>query len=683
MFASGIRFLALAALPALIVLSIPSRSAAQEGEEPGTGEGLGAVVVSASRTAEALREVSSNVTVITGEQVERSAANDLSDVLIQQGFWLSDNGSSKTVQIRGMNSDVLDFTQIQSRVLILVNGRRTGAVHVDQIPVENVERIEIVRGPSAVQYGTSALGGVINVITKKGESDSFTAALEVGFGSYGLNRESFSFTGGRGPFDFAGSFSYEERDSITTLYGTKYNRTSSEKKNVSLEAGYTFNGLHRIGISYAHTRNNNEWPSVGLRDYLGDPSIERDLGRNYGNYILSIETAGITYDGATEEGTFDWSAFFSKSTSEHFSFTRNDYTGYGDNASETFQHVTNVGASVGYNGDLLDFRLGFDYIEYKIKGTYNGDNVADDLGIYASAKIKPMGETLFVSLGGRYDKFGFENFLPEGGSKSKSHFSPSVGVSYLPKEWLKLRANYSEGMRMPAAYEYMGEMSAAFPYHPNPDLQPEESKTWEAGLDVDYRFLSGSFTYFHTDWENRITQGSHPSGNGNWYFNLKESEISGLEAALSADLGEAFELGFRLRPYVNFTYLTKRKNKDPEQVAKASNDSTLPYVPRWTLSYGVSFNHPGIDLEANVNAVHMGDILYHNEFIGYHFTKGSEFVALDLAVEKGLFEIGPEGKYGKLKLRVEAKNLLGSKNETYMDYPGPGRNFYVGLKWVY
>ncbi|MDR1080692.1 MAG: TonB-dependent receptor [Deltaproteobacteria bacterium] len=597
-----------------------------------------------------------------------------------------DVGGSKTVQIRGMHSDSTDNTKLRSKVLLLVNGRRTGTVHVDQIPVENVERIEIIRGPSAVQYGTSALGGVINVITRKGEKDTFSATLEAGFGSFGLNRESFSFSGGYGPFDFSGSFGYEERDSIKTLYHVKLPHSSAERKFVNLDAGYTFNDIHRIGMSYSHTRKNDEWPMVPFRVYLDMRKSGENLDQDYGNYILSIESAGLTYDGSTDDGTFDWSAFFTKSEYERLGTTRNAYYYEPLNRFSTFQHVTNAGASAGYDGKYLDVDLGFDFTEYKISGSTDGDNVAKDLGIYLSTKIKPMGESFLISLGGRYDKFSFDDNLPGTASMSKTHFSPSLGLSYLPVEWLKLRANYSSGLRVPSAFEYLGDTTGIYRTQPNPDLKPEESNTWEFGLDVDYRFISGSLTYFHTDWKNRIHWEQYPGSQNyldGWYVNIKDSKISGLEAVFSADLGEAFDLGYQLRPYLNYTYYTKRKNKDEDSINRYDNDDTLPFIPRWTLAYGVTFKHAGIDLLANANAVHMGSIRSVNYLTYEYFTKSSEFVTLDLAVEKGLFEIGTDGKYGKLKLRVEAKNILDSKNETYRDFPGPGRNFYVGLKWVY
>jgi vitamin B12 transporter len=684
MFCKGKYFFALAVITLLLMLFQGTAMAQGGSGTGGPSDLLGQVVVTAGRTAQLLKEVSSNITVISGEDVELAAADDLSQLLRQQGFYMIDYGASSYVQIRGMHST--ENTQDRARVLVLVNGRRTGVVQVNQVPLANVERIEIIRGPSAVQYGTSALGGVINVITKRGEGDTFTATVEAGFGSFGLNKSMFSFRGGYQNFDFSGSASYIERDSITPsekVGGQRFPHTSFKEKSVMLELGYTFNDRHRFGVNFSNLVTDLEWPTIGYRDYLhslaaGNPV--NSLDQDYGMYHTEIKTFGFTYDGATEDGTFDWSVFFSKSQYRRPSRSINMAWFQDWDTNFTWQDVINWGASAGYNSGIIDVDLGVDYVRYKNQGLFDGDNVSKDLGIYMTAVIKPLGESLYISLGGRYDNFSMENRDPKlsmFGSRSKTVFNPSVGVSYLPFEWLKLRANYSEGLRMPSAFEYTGGQGY-YLYYPNPDLQPEESKTFEFGFDVGYKFLSVSLTYFHTDWRNKIIGVERTGGlPGWWYINLKDSVVAGYELTANADLGEAFGLDFEIRPYISYTYLNKRINKDTERWVR--NSSTLPYTPRWTLAYGVTVNHPGIDLQFNVNAAHTGDVVLTYPAID----KGSEFVALDMSIEKGLWEIGSNGQYGKLKLRVEAKNILDSKNEIYYNYPGPGRSFYVGLKYVY
>ncbi|MDR2611581.1 MAG: TonB-dependent receptor [Deltaproteobacteria bacterium] len=679
----------LSAIALLAALAAPPASAlAQDGSEVSgaAADRLSTVVVSASRTAEQLREVSSNITVLTAEDIERAPADNLGKLLQQQGFWSVDYGATQFVEIRGMYST--GNTQPQALVLILVNGRRTGIQEVNRVPIANVERVEIIRGPAAVQYGTSAMGGVINVITKRGQGDFLTGTVEAGFGSFGLAKEVFTISGGVGNFDFSGSFSHVQRGDIKVSLGggVKIPHTMLNQHNVMADVGYTFLGRHRIGVNYSFDRAVSEWPAGDFRDYLPDILAGSNLDNNYGQYTTDVKTAGVTYDGSTEGGSFDWSLFYSATTYRRPS-TGNDPT-YGHSTNYTNQDLRNWGASLGFNSRYFDVDLGVDHIQYKIRGLYDGRSVSEDLGVYLSSKLKLLDDSLFISLGGRYDTFSFENQEDDAGqfpARSKSNFSPSVGVAFLPLDWLKLRANYSEGFRMPTAFEYAGGLSGGWPYYPNPNLQPEESKTTEFGFDVDYRFLSASFTYFFTDWQNKILSQTRPAPlDGSWYVNIKRAKISGIELALSADLGDAFSWGFSLKPYLNFTRYTKAVSLDETQRLVDGSDR-LPVIPAWTLAYGVTVDHRGIDLSANINAVQMGTV-YHNIRWGTPprvVAHKPGLVSVDLSVEKGLFALGKDGDKGTIKLRFEARNIFDNDNEVYYNYPGPGRNFYVGLKYVY
>jgi vitamin B12 transporter len=690
----GMMFIAWASFTVMLVL-LCKISMAQDGTpEIGSTDYLGTVVVTVGRATEQIREVTSNVTVISGAAVELAAADDLAQLIRQQGFYMVDYGASSYIQIRGLNNASAS-TQDRSLTLVLINGRRTGVTELNQVAMANVERVEIVRGPAAVQYGTAAIGGVINVITKKGQKDTFTATLETGLGSFGLNKDAFSFNGGYGNFDFSGAFSYFERDSITTskkIGGVRYPHTSAEEKSAMVEVGYTFNELHRFGFNYQYFQSDQEWPTSDYRVYLTGIATGGVQQIGYNLIRSTIRTGGLTYDGSSENGAFDWSLFFSASD-----YKRPSYNSENIITNFTNQDTINGGFSGGINSKYIDLDLGVDYIRYQIKGVYNGNNVSKDLGLYLTSKIKPFGDFLYISLGGRYDKFDFDindATTQSGRSRSKSNFSPSLGISYLPLEWLKLRANYSEGFRMPSAFEYVGGNHIGTPttYHPNPSLLPEESKTYEFGVDVDYRFISASLTYFHTEYKNKIVSRQLPGAEPHpcpgypmyscyddyWYTNIKGATMAGYEFSANADFGQAFDLGFELTPYVSLTYLSKRENNQLND-RNFDGSSILNSVPRYTLAYGITVRHPGIDFQFNANATQMGHFIQRYPPV----IIDSEFVALDLSFEKGLWEVGSNGKKGKIKLRVEVKNVLDSRNEPYVEYPGPGRNFYVGLKYVY
>jgi vitamin B12 transporter len=134
----------------------------------GADSALSTLVVTASRTAEEFREVTSNISVITEEEIESAPASELYQILMQKGIKVQrTNGGLATVQIRGFITDE-HGNDLGSHVLLLLNGRRMGTGNIGILGLANVERIEIIRGPAGVQYGAAAMGGVVNIITKKG-----------------------------------------------------------------------------------------------------------------------------------------------------------------------------------------------------------------------------------------------------------------------------------------------------------------------------------------------------------------------------------------------------------------------------------------------------------------------------------------------------------------------------------
>ena len=119
---------------------------------------LDTVVVTANRVQEAKREVSSNITIIDSDDIKASTATTVADLVVQQGFNVVTTGDTSNVQIRGFGNLSMT-TEYENTVLVLLNGRRTGNSNLAVAGLANVERVEIIRGPAAVQYGSNALGG--------------------------------------------------------------------------------------------------------------------------------------------------------------------------------------------------------------------------------------------------------------------------------------------------------------------------------------------------------------------------------------------------------------------------------------------------------------------------------------------------------------------------------------------
>ena len=180
----------------MLLISIPLSLSAQEKEVT-----LEKVVVTATRDAQEIRKIPANVTVITKEEIERSNAKSTVDLLRGEvGVVIRDytgNGKTATVDIRGFGETG------PLNTLVLVDGRRVNEIDLSgvdwtQIPLDQIDRIEILRGPGSVLYGDNAVGGVINIITKKPEKPlSFRG--EIVRGSYLFHKESGSVSGKSGP----------------------------------------------------------------------------------------------------------------------------------------------------------------------------------------------------------------------------------------------------------------------------------------------------------------------------------------------------------------------------------------------------------------------------------------------------------------------------------------------------
>jgi vitamin B12 transporter len=305
----------------------------------------------------------------------------------------------------------------------------------------------------------------------------------------------------------------------------------------------------------------------------------------------------------------------------------------------------------------------------------------EDKGFYATGKLRFLEEKLIFAVGLRHDQY--TNKSNEAPSNTKKHTGGSAGVSYLPVEWLKLRANYAEGFKMPSPRQVGGSA----PYDvPNTALRPEESRTCEFGADIDWNYASASLTWFHSDWKDKIVRGSPPPGSPRDYQwqNVKDATLAGLEGSLSADIGKALRQKYSLESYVNFTWLEKRKNKDFSQdknnIYHGRPDDTLLNMPEWMIAYGVDYAHPGYKIKSRLNANYYGSALTRGYGLpGNPYIKRPTGTVVNLSLEKELAE--PGGRYGALALRAEINNMLDSRNEMYWGYPGAGRSFYVGLRY--
>lgn len=237
---------------------------------------LDEVVVTATKIQEPVRDIPASVQVITQEEIKTSTAKDAGDLIVEAGLGHVHKYSgalTSKIEIRGFTTDM--FNETKSRVMILINGNRAGTVNLAKIPVDDIERIEIVKGPASVLYGSSAMGGVINIITKRGK-DGFENSVGVEGGSWDFRKTNADIGGKKGAFDyylFAGlsaSGDYNAPD-----YGTVKN-SSYKSEAVSTRAGYDCNFPPNRGNAIGYIKSNSFTSGMLFNQYVASEPGNRE-----------------------------------------------------------------------------------------------------------------------------------------------------------------------------------------------------------------------------------------------------------------------------------------------------------------------------------------------------------------------------------------------------------------------
>ncbi|WP_028453253.1 TonB-dependent receptor domain-containing protein [Chitinilyticum aquatile] len=434
---------------------------------------LDEIVVTAARQPQQAGAVLGDVTVIEREQIDSFGNSDLNTLLSQQaGVQLRSNGGAGKVNslyLRGANGN---------QIVVLIDGVRygsatTGAAALQNMPLDQIERIEILRGPAASLYGADAIGGAIQIFTRRG-SGAITPSVSVGYGTQNTVETSASVAGSTGASRFALGLAYSRTDGISALAapGNAPNNTDKdgyENLSLSLSGSHQINERHEFGgsllMAWSENHYDNAWTTA--------PYDYRDESRNGAatvwtrNTITDIWTSKLQYgisldDSDNYQLPSAWSA--EKST---FKTTQNQIGWQNDIA---------LGA-----GSLL---LALESLEQRISST---EKYAVD-----HRRINSV-------LGGYQAQLGTVNLQLNLRSDDNSQFgrnnSGSAALAWQITPGWQLGASYGTGYRAPNFNELY------YPGFGNPELKPEESRNTEAFLRYQSARLQAGVTAYH----NRLT----------------------------------------------------------------------------------------------------------------------------------------------------------------------------------
>ncbi len=667
----------------VFVLVVPEVQARQH-----TSEVHKTIIVTAYRIAEEVSEVSRSTVVIPEEVIRRSPADNVVGLIKRYGIQSFETGGAsygnEGVVMRGGKSSAYGF-DLSGDVLFLVDGRRVGTDNFAALGLDNVERVEIVRGPGSVQYGAGASAGVINVITKRGRERT-TANLEAGLADFGLQRYNGFVSGRVGKLDMAAWGSWTASDDYTDGRGrTVDNSAVGYQVKGGFNVGWNFSNRNRLGVSF----NGME----GHRMENG-PSRSKTYSDQYQNRDYYM--GEVLYEGATDNDVLAWTTryYFGRTGYNLNREVLDGATGarlgrerYSDNTNE----IQGAQALLHYAG-TESFRLtgGMDLLHYDMEQNQpaNRNTPAEranaTVGTYLNVGVFVLGKLhlledgrLTLSAAGRYDMFKvdldteFGIGTPAARTRNikadMESFVPAFGMAWNPWDFFKVRANYGEGFRSPTPRELGGvySMGSNILYVGNPDLKPEKSRTWDVGVDVNHGGIKASLTFFDTRYRDMIATLPKNADNERVYANLESAHVQGLEGSFGIDLGERFGWSFLLEPYVSFTHLSTFEDGDRQK---------LNYFARNSASWGVNYEDPEQGLSAGL------DFTYYDKRVdGDDYTSGGAVVA-DFSLNKRLatFDNG-----GELGLKFVVRNLFNKYYASYLENIMPGRSVYVGLRYEY
>lgn len=523
----------------LTALTVPAYAASADGVADGSAVTTKDVVVTATRTEADVKMVPNTVEVITADDIEKLGATD-----VYSALRLADNvqimntgtGFGHRISMRGMSSD---------STLILINGQRTAIedtettqnlLTLDRINVHNIERIEIVRGAASAQYGSDALAGVINIITKKSTGKP-SVTVGATTGTTNMSNYYHIDLGRQGKFSstFDMNFSKDRQWTehevsglpVKNLQGPKqsYNFSGTyelgENKNLNLDLGYY---KDRLSGDWSHKEYNlGAWGGI-VR--LQDAKLETER-----------RDASLSLTGKTKKDDYMVRTFYSKL--DKFRFL--PYTALAKEYGETNKYsIWGIEAKNSHkvNGDHT-LTYGTEYDRYDVDGVNfgkDGDN-GKNLNTYA-AYIQDewlLGDKWEIIPAVRYDHHS------EFGSKT----TPHIGVPYLANDHNRFKANWGEGYKAPSVselymdYTHMGVLTLG-----NPNLRPEESKNWDLSYEGEWGKTFGKITYFHNDIDNLISTRTVGGRHGyNEYYNIDgTTKTHGVELTLGRKLSRDLDV---------------------------------------------------------------------------------------------------------------------------------------------
>ena len=637
---------------------------------------LAPIVVTPDRTIVEEALAPSNVTVISQEEIQESGAQTVGELLDSSlGVHIYNTGLSKTdvADIRGFADTSI------SNVLVLVDGHKINTIDISgpdltQVPVETIDRIEIIRGAGSVLYGNNAVGGVINIITKKGEGQA-TGSVEYDGGSYGTSTENVNVGG--------------SEKGLSYQMNQKYSDTDGYRANSNLLAK-DYDGKFSYSLTDALTINSD---IVWHQDNYGLPgsltaSDLATIGRRGSSFPQNFDSAS-SQDKTFSLGVDDKT--IARDLSVDASYRKQDTYAYFDEdpfgATAVKYNITTLGilGKDVYKGVVLDHDFqtvaGVDYYnsQNKILGGGSGDSESfdnitiskDEIGVYDNNTFW-VTDKLSLNAGYRYEyaQYTFNDLgnavyvikdahAPVGGGSIKYEYAPGSNV----------HASVQQTFRFLATDEWYSSFTGL-----NTNLKQQTGLQYEVGIKHNINDITSvTVTPYWIDNKNEIFFDPYNVffGSNNNYGHTRRI---GIELGQDTDMLKIFQA-----PLDKLSFNTTYTYQDPIFISGPYNGHTLPGVPTSQATAGLELGflkHFDLNLAERYTGQEyaIDDVLGQTARAKQYWTTDAK---LSYKLKNAELFMGVDNIFNEFYNEYTVMSTT-STNKVY--YPAPGRTVLGGVK---
>ncbi|MDL1964586.1 MAG: TonB-dependent receptor [Deltaproteobacteria bacterium] len=621
-------------------------------------------VVTSTLTPKVIKEAPGALEVITAEEIRVKGAETVVQILEDAVGIDLDHvaGRGYIPQIRGLSN---------KRTLILIDGMRfsTGfrdtTVDLTEFPTEIIERIEIVRGPNSALYGSEAIGGVINIITKNAPKKlSESVTVRYGRNTYG-EAENYIFKGSvgdtfenlgiivSGHVNRSGEFDRDPDDNETDF-------DDEEKYSGLFKLNYSFADNHRFsaGVFYSDASRKGIRPKYGLKWDRNADSDRTSTFLQYNGVIkeTTVMVRGYYSDFESDRSYIDIGYPYDDPKLQNKAKQQPDREDF--NIKNELYQVESRASRIFAQSHLIT--LGLEYREEERSGKENRgekelNESTNNRAIFLQDDF-PIFDWLQVTAGIRLDDH----------SDFGSEVSPRLSLNYYLLDNLRLKASYGEGFRAPSLYElYVYTENTKGDVIPNPDLAPETSQSYEAGLEGEYGPFGGKIMAFRNNIDDMI----YKTPTGNYRMQKQGKEDKKVLEYERCNIDEAYTQGIELEVSIAFphhfslagnTVFIDSNNED--------TDEDLLEVPDMKSYLRLSYDNPDIGLQANIRMNYTGKQVIAPKFKDGTQTDADSYIMWNLYTEKEIKK--------NFKIFAGIDNIF---NKKISHTPDKGTFFYGGI----